>query len=262
MANKKTKGSPLLTEAQKKERPKRYTWFTAVLYPREDETNNHSKILAYIERMKVLYDKYAFAEHTEDFWTSEDEKENSEHKTGTQKKPHTHVVLHTTEQITVQGLEKRFGKYAIGCFKPCSSPRSSLLYLIHDTFECEVEGKHKYDVSIVKGTSELIQIIKQNANFVQKELADVIHEKKFLYDTQKYIFDTYSADTAEAMFKELYQSAYYGRMSDQELKRKRYYSDDEYQQWLSILKAKKAREEQNWIDTETGVVENVERDKL
>lgn len=262
MANKKTKCKPLLQDEvkeqkdEKQARPKRYTWFTAVLYPREDYKNNHAKIIAYIERMKVLYDKYAYIEHTKDVWSEEDEKANSEHKAGTPKKPHTHIVFHTTEQITIKGMEKRFGGYADGCFKPSSSPRSSLLYLIHDSFECELEGKYKYPIEEVKGSSELIHAIKQNTNFVQKELAEVIHEKKFLYDSQKYIFDTYSTDTAEAMFTELYKSAYYGRMSDQELKRKKYYSDDEYQQWLSMLRAKKAKEEQNFIDTDTGEIEN------
>lgn len=262
---KKTKGKPLLQVEQKKEnksRPQRFTWFSAVLYPREDDKNNHGKIIAYIERMKILYDKYAYIEHDKDLWTEEDEKENPEHVAGTLKKPHTHVVLHSTEQISIKGMENRFGEYAKGCFKPIEvtkdeSPRSALLYLTHDTFKCELEGKYKYPVDLVKGSMELIQIIKQNANYITKELSEVIHDKKFLYDTQKYIFETYSSNTAEAMFKELHDSAYFCRMSDQELKRKRYYSDDEYHQWLNLLKAKKAKEEENWINTQTGEIEDV-----
>lgn len=244
-----------LEKAEKKERPKRYSWFTMVIYPREDETNSHGMVLAYIERMKILFDKYAYAEHDHDKFTEEDEKENPNHKAGEPKKIHTHVVFHVTEAITIKGMEKRLAHKCDSCIRACSDPRSAILYLTHETLECEVEGKYKYPHEIVKGSVELLKILEQNTNFVQKELADVIHEKRFLYDTQKYIFDTYSADTAEAMFTELYKSAYYGRMSDQELKRKKYYSDDEYQQWLSMLRAKKAKEEQNWIDTDTGEVE-------
>lgn len=246
-----------LEKAEKKERPKRYTWFTMVIYPRENETNSHGLVLAYVERAKILFDKFAYAEHDKDLWSKEDEKEDPEHKEGEPKKIHTHVVFHTTTPITIKGMEKRFAHKCDGKIKPCSDPYSAVLYLIHDTLECEIACKYKYPKEIVKGSTELLKYLEQNANFVQKELAEIVHEKKFLYDIQKYIFETYSGTTSIALFQELHDSAYYGRMSEQELRRKRYYSDEEYQQWLNMLRGKKAKDEQIWINTETGETENV-----
>lgn len=239
MAKKKENEALLQVQEQKNEyqRPPRSQWFTAVLYPRENETNSHGYIIAYIERMKVLFDKYAYIEHTEDKWTEEDEKQNAEHKAGTLKKPHTHIVFHTTSPITANGVEKRFAGKANGCFKVCSDYVSAVLYLIHDTFECEMAGKHKYSPEQVKGSTELIKIFEQNANFVQKELIEIIHDNGYLYDVEKYIEKAYGGRTQLSLIHELRTSRYMQMLSGQEIQRKRCISQFDYKRMVEMYQA-------------------------
>lgn len=125
--------------------------FCLLLYP-DAENYNAKKVLRYLQ------DSYdvAYALHDKDKFSAEDEEENPEHKAGTVKKKHYHVVLRWTgasaryrrglAQEISQKCKCEFPKEAI---EPCKDLDGALLYLTH-TGEKE---KYQYKVSAVKGNT-------------------------------------------------------------------------------------------------------------
>lgn len=111
-----------------------------MLYP-EDST--HMSALAYIER----YFDYAYILHDRDVWTEADEKKNPEHKAGTLKKPHYHVVVSFKSAKYNTGLAKELG-ITPNYIQECRNFDLALEYLIHHN----EETKHQYSLDEVKGS--------------------------------------------------------------------------------------------------------------
>lgn len=140
-----------------------------LLYP-EDVTHSVA-----IDRIKQSYD-YALILHDKDRFTEEDEKKNPEHKAGTIKKAHYHVILRFPHHKWNTALSNELG-IDENYIQEVKQFNNALMYLIHynDT------DKTQYDISDVKGNlktrlqeainkieksegekvSELIQFIKQ-----------------------------------------------------------------------------------------------------
>lgn len=119
--------------------------FVSVLYP-DAENYKCQEVLEYVARNFDC----AYILHDRDRWTEEDEKKNTEHKAGTLKKPHYHLVFRWV------GMAPR---YRGGLSKELNIPKETiepvmadsidgaLLYLVH----AGEKDKWQYDLSEVEG---------------------------------------------------------------------------------------------------------------
>lgn len=94
-----------------------------LLYPDND---NHVEVLSKIMKS---YD-YAGITHDKDVWTEEDEKKNPEHKQGTLKKEHIHIVLRTPNATWNTAICKELGLEEKFCEQVKNVDRA-LQYLLH-----------------------------------------------------------------------------------------------------------------------------------
>ena len=118
----------------------RHTTYLAIFYPESAPEDWPD----YIERTGC---KVWVALHDEDTWDEKDEKRNPEHKAGTKKKPHYHMIWQYDSKQTVRQFARDV-KYLNGCHevKVCMSLCGSEQYLTHKNSP----GKHQYDRSIIQ----------------------------------------------------------------------------------------------------------------
>lgn len=119
--------------------------FNLLLYPNEDPT--HASALEYIQSNY----RYASICHSRDTFTEADEKTNPEHKAGTLKKPHTHVVVQFTQARWRSALAKELG-IPENYIDRCRSLESSLRYLVH----ADHSDKVQYETSEVAGPLKVV----------------------------------------------------------------------------------------------------------
>lgn len=146
--------------------------FVSVLYP-DSDSYNCQEVLHYVLEN---YD-CAYILHDRDVWTDEDEKKNSEHKAGTLKKAHYHLVLRWV------GMSPR---YRGGLAKELKLPKESiepvmadsidgaLLYLVH----AGEKEKYQYDLSEVEGnlTDRLFSLLNysKEENPLEEQLTEIM----------------------------------------------------------------------------------------
>ena len=117
-------------------------------------------------RRSIKY--YAYILHDKDVYTEEDEKANPEHKAGTLKEPHWHILLvfFDGQQQQIKYIAKWFGQPA-NTVEKVKSPRveDAFAYLIHQN----APTKHQYDVTEVKANFDYEAFIAQNAMFLDRK---------------------------------------------------------------------------------------------
>lgn len=114
--------------------------FCLLIYPDEDST--HISALEYI-RSRF---QYAAIRHDCDVWTDADEKHNSEHKAGTLKKPHWHIVARFSAPRWRSALAKELG-ISENYVQRCASFDGAMRYLVH----ADNPGEYQYDPESVEG---------------------------------------------------------------------------------------------------------------
>ena len=111
---------------------------------------------------------FAYILHDKDVYTEEDEKANPEHKAGTLKEPHWHILL-----VFFDGQQQQI-KYIARWFEQppntvekVKSPRveDAFAYLIHQNSP----SKHQYDANEVKANFDYETFIAQNAMFLDRK---------------------------------------------------------------------------------------------
>ena len=116
-------------------------------------------------RRSIKY--YAYVLHDKDTYTKEDEEKNPNHKEGTLKEPHWHILI-----IFHDGQQQQL-KYIAAWFeqKPERVERvksrrveDALMYLIHQN----APTKYQYSASEVKANFDYITFIKENAMFLDR----------------------------------------------------------------------------------------------
>ena len=110
-----------------------------LLYP-EDES--HANALGLIRQSF----NYVGILHDKDSWTEDDEKENPEHKAGTLKKPHYHLILKFTQARWNTALAADLGIMP-NYLEQCRSFDSAAVYLVHDG----LEDKYQYEAEALEG---------------------------------------------------------------------------------------------------------------
>ncbi len=140
-----------------------------LLYP---DNEQHAEAL---NKIPLSYD-YAMILHDKDTWTEEDEKKNPDHKEGTYKKPHYHVVLRFNQAVWSSAICKSLG-IEHNYIEDVKRFDNALQYLIHynDTDKAQysidevqgnlkaklVESINKVEKSEGEKVVELIQFIKE-----------------------------------------------------------------------------------------------------
>lgn len=155
-----------------------------LLYP---DNNDHINAL---ENIKKSYD-YAFIIHNRDVWTIEDEKQNSQHVLGENKKEHIHVIIRAHNAIWNTALCKELG-IDIRFVEQVKNIDRALQYLIH----YNEPDKVQYSYNEVFGTlrTRLIESInKQEKTESEKvlELIEFIDNQEFQISIRT--FSTYCA---------------------------------------------------------------------
>lgn len=86
----------------------------------------------WIERIEKTHVAAAVSPlHDNDYWTSEDEEANSEHKAGTRKKEHHHVVLYFESLKSANQVLSLLEPFGVNYVEPVESPRAYNRYLCH-----------------------------------------------------------------------------------------------------------------------------------
>ena len=111
---------------------------------------------------------YSYILHDKDVYTEEDEKKNPEHKAGTLKEPHWHIVIvfFDGQQQQLKYIARWF-EQPTNCVERVRSRRfeDAFAYLIHQNSP----DKHQYDVSEVKANFDYETFIAQNAMFLDRK---------------------------------------------------------------------------------------------
>lgn len=145
-----------------------------LLYP-EDVTH-----LCAIDRIKQSYD-YAMILHDKDIFTAEDEQKNAEHKVGTYKKAHYHIIIRFNQAKWNTALSNDLG-IDLNYIEEVKNFNNALMYLIHynDT------EKTQYNINDVQGNlkNRLIETINKNEKNEGEKVADLI---QFIKNHEGYI---------------------------------------------------------------------------
>lgn len=111
---------------------------------------------------------YAYILHDKDTYTIEDEKENTEHKAGTLKPPHWHIIgdFYENQQQQIKYVARWFGVPDNMVQKIKSRYiEDAFCYLIHQN----APKKYQYDASEVKANFDYISFIANDSIFLTRE---------------------------------------------------------------------------------------------
>lgn len=101
---------------------------------------------------------YEYIYHDKDVFDDIDEKKNPEHKSGTPKVPHYHILIVTFHQCTVSAIRKWFKGYvdSNGEITTTAQVMSDVYsmdeYITHDDKQSIARGKYRYPRSAVKSS--------------------------------------------------------------------------------------------------------------
>ena len=133
-----------------------------LLYP---DCEAHCKA---VEKIKQSYD-YAMILHNRDYWTEQDEKENSEHVQGVLKKEHWHVVLRFNQAVWSTAICKELC-IEHNYIENVKRFDNALQYLIH----YNDSDKAEYSIDEVQGN--LKQKLIESINKVEKSEGEKVVE--------------------------------------------------------------------------------------
>ena len=121
-----------------------------------------------VEKIKQSYD-YAMILHNRDYWTEEDEKQNSERVSGEVKKEHWHVVLRFNQAVWSSAICKDLG-IEQNYIEDVKRIDNALQYLIH------YNDSNKAEYSIDEVSGNLKQKLKESINKVEKSEGEKVSE--------------------------------------------------------------------------------------
>lgn len=146
--------SPEIETLKFRRKEEKGTYFGVILYP--DEDPRHQKFLNYLS-IRPSYEYVAILHDKDD------------------KKPHVHCMVHTLDRMAVGKFESWFAGW-IDHAECIHSPRSYVMYMLHDNPESIEAGKTLYPISKLFGTEKLWKHLIQNSNFVQLEEVISYHQ--------------------------------------------------------------------------------------
>lgn len=110
--------------------------------------------------------KYAYIRHNKDTYTKEDEEKNSNHKAGTLKSPHWHLMLQFNDSQDTKYIAKWFGVEEQYVQKSVSGNYNSMLkYLIHEN----ASGKFRYDANLVVANFDYVAFIETGGKSARQD---------------------------------------------------------------------------------------------
>ena len=113
---------------------------------KEQKRSRKFSCISYIdaEKLKVFLSNaewlqhYAFITHDKDVWTEADEKLNANHKAGTIKEKHSHVILYTYSSKTSSAIRKLFDRYSLSVYGEANK-QNTTCQICHDA-----SAKYRY----------------------------------------------------------------------------------------------------------------------
>ncbi len=133
-----------------------------LLYP---DNEQHAEA---INKIPFAYD-YAMILHDKDTWTEEDEKKNPDHKAGTLKKPHYHIVLRFNQAVWSSAICKALN-IEHNYIEDVNRFENALQYLIH----YNDKEKAQYSVDEVQGNLKIKLV--ESINKVEKSESEKVVE--------------------------------------------------------------------------------------
>lgn len=121
-----------------------------------------------MDKISKSYD-YAAVLHNRDMWSAEDEKKNPDHKEGTYKKDHWHVLLRFKQAVWSSAICKELG-IEHNYIEDVKRFDNAIQYLIH----YNDNDKAQYDVDEVFGN--LQSKLKESINKVEKSESEKVRE--------------------------------------------------------------------------------------
>lgn len=200
---KKLKDEEVLEENENKPKKTiRGSWFSFILYPQDNDQNFHRNVLEYIQECPLLFDKWLYVTHNRD-----------KNENGDLIKSHVHLLFHTTEPYTRHGLEKFFAMQVdLSKIEIIHNYKSYVLYMAHQTYASDCDGKEKYNYDEFYGTPQLKSLLRQNSSFVEKSLIQDIKEKRYIVDVLE--------ECSDVEFEEIKKHAgFYLGISNQQIRR-------------------------------------------
>lgn len=148
-----------MTEKIKKYRARTHM---VLLYPENAE---------HLEAFKKIQSSFEYAAitHDKDQWTLDDEKINPEHKAGTFKKAHIHIIIRFNQARWNTSIADELG-IAPNYLEQVKSLDNSLQYLIH----YNESDKHQYSVDEVSGS--MVKRLKESINKNEKTEGEKVNE--------------------------------------------------------------------------------------
>ena len=113
---------------------------------------SEDEIKLYIDKYRSIQN-YAYILHDKDIYTKEDEFENNDHKEGTVKRAHWHIVLKLkSNAMPTNTIAKWFNipDYCVKGIKGKGAFFNEIEYMLHKTSNSQAEGKHVYDDNEIK----------------------------------------------------------------------------------------------------------------
>lgn len=181
-----------------------------LLYP-EDESH--------VDALELIRQSFNYVGilHDKDTWTEEDEQENPEHKAGTFKKPHYHIILKFAQARWNTALADDLG-IAPNYLEQCRSFDSAAVYLVHEG----LSDKYQYDSESLEGplvpavmkllapadedgrVLELMKLIDSMGFITRRHLVQLACENGFYSDVRRmgsllgYIIDEHNEEWSHA----------------------------------------------------------------
>ena len=170
-------GRPKKAESEKKQVIiKRPNWLCLV-YPESAPSD-------WKEQLKDLQVSFAISPlHDKDLWTEKDEKENPEHKAGTAKKAHYHLILCYSSNKTFEQVQNDVSFLNAPRVEVCKDFTMSVRYLIHH----DNKEKFKYSKSDIEtfGNIDIEKCFKASPDEIFETEMQII---KFCDDNNIYYF--------------------------------------------------------------------------
>ena len=181
--------------------------FAVILYPAEDI--KHKFLLDWYTK----HERVVWITHDKDKWQAEDEKLNSDHKAGTNKKPHVHMLIRYEQPKTLGSITKKFTDfYNLNNTQPInnfhvekvSDINDYIRYMIHSTIEAQYQLKYQYKQSDLHGDKQLIESAlscgRDNRSDLNKMFAYIISQDLDFCQLAQYVV----SDLAPPTWKECF----------------------------------------------------------
>lgn len=142
------------------------------------------QILKAVNHKSII--KYCYILHDKDTYTDKDEIDDPDHKSGTFKPPHWHIVLQCSQQLEIDTIAKWFGITSNFIDIPKGKGRDKYIdcveYLTHEHINQQKLGKHLYTDEEVHSNFDFRSLLAKRKDTLEKYGTDLSPRDQMRYD--------------------------------------------------------------------------------